>query len=109
MEPLKSKEENPNGLYRKYNITRTDGKPIPENAEFFILRLDAGAELSHMNASLKAMEVYAKEIKKEIPSLSDDIIKRHFNHISNPLEHLSQNEAFKEHMKRRDADIKNGK
>jgi hypothetical protein len=31
------------GLYQKYNVTKTDGSPVDPNARYFVLRLDTDA------------------------------------------------------------------
>lgn len=39
------------GLYDKYNITKTNGEPIDENSEYFVLRLDdGGSDKIHIEA-----------------------------------------------------------
>lgn len=70
---FKSKENNPDGLYQKYFIQKTNGKPVDSNAEYFVLRLDKDGEKNHVNACLKALKVYASEIEQYIPKLSADL------------------------------------
>ena len=42
------------GLYKKYEIKRTDGKEIPKDAEFFVLRMDGNDK-----AAREALAYYA--------------------------------------------------
>ena len=75
---LLTKEENPDGLYQKYIISKTNGKPIDKNAEYFILRLDSGGnDKKHIEACRKAVLAYANEIKEHLPKLSEDLIARY--------------------------------
>lgn len=73
---LPSKEENPEGLYGKYTILKSDGTPIPEEQEFFVLRLDEWCEPNHLKACREAVLKYAEEIHSYLPKLSEDIQKR---------------------------------
>ena len=52
---MKTQEENPNGLYYRYNISKVSGEPVDENAEYFVLRLDKnGSDPKHIAACRKA-------------------------------------------------------
>ena len=74
---LKSKKENPNGLYNKYVISRTDGTPInPENV-YFILKLEGEGDSIHIEACRKAVLKYADEIELHIPLLAKDLRERY--------------------------------
>jgi hypothetical protein len=55
------------GLYGKYIIQKSNGKPIDEKAQYFILRYD---KCSH---SRKALEAYCESISKENPMLANDL------------------------------------
>lgn len=46
----------------KYQLTRTDGKPIPVTARFFILRLDAHGK-PETRAARAAVLHYASEVR----------------------------------------------
>lgn len=71
---FKTEEENPDGLYFKYNISKVDGKPIDKGAEYFVLRLDwGGGDSIHINACRKAVLKYADEIESHIPKLAKDL------------------------------------
>lgn len=63
------------GLLRKYNISKTNGEPIDEGAEYFILRLDdGGSDLIHGDACRQAVLTYAYAIRNHLPKLADDLI-----------------------------------
>lgn len=69
-----SKEENPNGLHIRYNITKADGTPVDPNAEYFVLRLDyGGKDENHIRACRVAINAYSLAIQTHIPKLADDI------------------------------------
>jgi hypothetical protein len=57
------------GLYEKYRITRTDGEPIPDEARFFVLRLDRQTD----SAERAALRVYAEACKLRRPDLAEDL------------------------------------
>lgn len=46
-------------LYRKYNITKTNGKPIDPDAQYFVLRIDTRP------AARVALLVYAEQVEKD--------------------------------------------
>ena len=78
MKKIPTQQENPNGLYLRYNVTKTNGEPVDEKAEYFVLRLDEGGDdIKHIKACRKAIRVYAKKIKKHLPQLSKDLLKRY--------------------------------
>ena len=55
------------GLYSKYYISKANGNPIEDGAEYFVLRAD-----SDMHAR-KALKAYADSVKEDNPSLAFDI------------------------------------
>lgn len=66
------------GLYNKYNITKTNGEPLDENSEYFVLRLDyGGSDRTHIDACRLAIVTYAAEIKYHLPELYKDIMERY--------------------------------
>lgn len=70
--------ENPSGLHRRYFIQKADGSPVSPEAEYFVLRLDSGCkDARHRDACLKAILVYAAEIKDHMPELAKDIRSRY--------------------------------
>ena len=78
MKKIPTQQENPEGLHLRYIITKTDGEPIDENAEYFVLRLDDGGDdIKHIKACRKAIKVYAKKIKKHLPELSKELLSRY--------------------------------
>lgn len=77
MNKLKSKEENPDGLYSKYCISKVDKTPInPENI-YFILKLEGEGDSIHMEACREAILTYANKIKTHMPKLAQDIQERY--------------------------------
>jgi len=78
MKKIPTQEENPKGLYLRYNVTKTDGEPVGDDAEYFVLRLDEGGDdIKHIKACRKAIRVYAKKIKNHLPQLSQDLLERY--------------------------------
>lgn len=72
-----SKKET-SGIIGKYEIRRLDGKPIPKEAEFFVLRLDGGSSDEHHNkACRKAILAYAQAIQSHLMELARDIYRRY--------------------------------
>ena len=68
---------NSKGLYKKYNITKTNGQSIDDKAEYFVLRLDNNGEVNHVNSCKKAILTYADSIKEFLPELSNDLINKY--------------------------------
>lgn len=78
MNNFPTQEENPDGLHGRYIVFKTNGEPVDEDAEYFILRLDKnGSDPNHISACRKAILTYAEEIKNYIPKLYDDLIERY--------------------------------
>lgn len=64
------------GLYGKYILKKTNGKPIDPDARYFILRYDDfQKDENHRHASLVALQAYANEIEAHIPELAKDLLK----------------------------------
>lgn len=75
---IPSKDENPNGLHGRYQITKADGTPVDEGAEYFVLRLDSGgSDPAHIAACRKAAMSYADEIEAHLPQLAADLRERY--------------------------------
>lgn len=75
---LPSEQENPNGLHNRYYVSKVNGEPVDEFAEYFILRLDGGGDDPiHIAACRKAILTYAENIKEHLPQLSTDLIERY--------------------------------
>jgi len=71
-------EENPKGLYHKYDISKTNGEPIDEGAEYFVLRLDEnGSDPEHIYACRQAVITYAIAIRNHLPELAKDLLKKY--------------------------------
>lgn len=52
---IPSKDENPTILHGRYHITKMDGTPVDEGAEYFVLRLDEnGCDQANISAYRKA-------------------------------------------------------
>ena len=75
---IPTREENPNGLHLRYIVNKTDGQPVDEDAEYFVLRLDKnGSDPKHIEACRKAIITYAVTIEPHLPELSKDLIERY--------------------------------
>lgn len=75
---IHSKNDNPNGLHIRYHITKADGSPVDEMAEYFVLRLDnGGSDPAHIAACRKAVMTYADEIEPHIPQLATELRARY--------------------------------
>jgi hypothetical protein len=74
---LKTKEENPNGLHRKYKISKADGTPVNPNNVYFLLKLEGEGDPIHIEACRKAVLKYADEIEQHIPQLAKDLREKY--------------------------------
>lgn len=75
---IPSKDQNPQGLHGRYRITKIDGSPVDEGAEYFVLRLDPGCgDPAHAAACRKAVMAYAAEIEPHLPHLAADLKARY--------------------------------
>ena len=78
MNKIPTQQENPKGLHLHYCILKANGDRVEENSEYFVLRLDEGGDdIIHIAACRKAVRKYAKEIKKHLPELSQDLLERY--------------------------------
>lgn len=68
---IPSIDDNPEGLHKKYIITKLDGSPAP--GEYFVLRLDSEGDPDHVHASTQAIRTYARNIRHTLPKLAEDI------------------------------------
>lgn len=76
--PLPNRDENPDGLHGRYIISKSDGSPVDDNAEYFVLRLDSGgSDQLHIDACRLAILAYAQAIENHLPQLAGDIRKRY--------------------------------
>ena len=75
---MKTQQENTNGLYNRYIVSKASGEPVDDVAEYFVLRLDEyGDDPEHIAACRKAIMTYAEEIKDHLPQLSADLIEKY--------------------------------
>jgi len=75
---MKTEQENPNGLHRKYIVTKANGEPVDPRAEYFLLRTDKYAkDQMHVAACIKALLVYADEIEPHLPQLAKELREKH--------------------------------
>ncbi len=75
---IPTKEENPKGLHQRYIVSKADGTPTDESAEYFVLRLDDfGKDKGHINCCRIAIRAYAEAIEFHLPELSQDLIDRY--------------------------------
>lgn len=73
------------GLYPRYHITKTSGKPVDSHAEYFVLRLDEeGGDPEHVQACRAAIITYAKRIKNTIPHLARDLMEKYDKWTTEP-------------------------
>lgn len=63
------------GLADKYLITKADGTPVDKNFYGFVLRLDPDGDPAFVNASIKALEVFAFNIRDANPHLAEDLFE----------------------------------
>ena len=94
--PLPSIKENLTGLHQRFVIRKVTGvkdvknkfgdiigerlvtKPVDDNAEYFVLRLDLnGKDSNHIAACRKAIHTYADAIEPTIPKLAKDLRERY--------------------------------
>uniref|UniRef100_A0A6M3JGF9 Uncharacterized protein n=1 Tax=viral metagenome TaxID=1070528 RepID=A0A6M3JGF9_9ZZZZ len=61
------------GLYRKYIVTKTSGKPLVDGWDGIILRIDGGRYVEACRAGATA---FAEAVKEENPKLYKDIKAR---------------------------------
>lgn len=73
-EELKSK-----GLLNKYIISKANGQPIDEGAEYFVLRLDMKRchDPEHVKACRRAVLTYATEIRNHLPLLAQELMEKY--------------------------------
>ncbi len=67
------KKDRERGLYGKYILYKADGSPVDPDARYFVLRLDEKGEPNHVQASRRAVELYAYEIEDSHRQLSRNL------------------------------------
>lgn len=104
MKNIKSQIDNPHGLHRRYHIQKVVVeknplfsatakvsqvinnhdpyievfKPIDEEAEYFVLRLDyGGKDENHITACRMAIMAYANAIRPYIPKLAQELLEKY--------------------------------
>jgi hypothetical protein len=95
IEPLRGhdagKPNTEQGLYRKYDVRRTDGSDAPggkhHGCDYFVL------DVSHDQAARAALAAYAGAIKATHPQLADDMCDRYDLRTSTPLSGSPQGEG----------------
>jgi len=58
------------GLYQKYIVTKTSGKPVDPKARFVVLRVDDGQYVHSCRAGVAA---FAEAVREHNPVLADDL------------------------------------
>ena len=90
------KEDNPNGLHKRYYIQKYVGKKyvghdffnqalyepifedVDDDAEYFVMRLDTGgSDAQHIKACRIGINAYADAIANHLPELSRDLKERY--------------------------------
>jgi hypothetical protein len=61
------------GLYNKYIVTKTSGKPLNPNFECLVLRIDGG---QYMNACRVGVAAFAEAVRPLNRTLARDIRRR---------------------------------
>jgi hypothetical protein len=75
---IPKQSDNPEGLHKHYFITKYDGSPVDDDAEYLVLRLDTGGkDRAHVNAGRLGALAYAVAIQPHLPQLAQDIIDRY--------------------------------
>ena len=94
MPNIPTQTENPKGLHARYYIQKIvpvpqefmglpdddklELKPVDENAEYFVMRLDTGgSDLKHIAACRIGINAYADAIYPHLPELSNDLKTRY--------------------------------
>jgi hypothetical protein len=68
---IPGKDQNPDGLHQRYNVTKADGSPTDPNAVYFVLRLDSGgSDPKHIAACRQAARVYARHALYHLPQVA---------------------------------------
>jgi hypothetical protein len=66
------------GILNKYRVSRADGTPVDEGAEYFVLRLDAGGkDRRHVAACRAAVVEYANRVADHLPALSAELLDKY--------------------------------
>lgn len=61
---IPDKKDNPNGLHRRYVISKSSGEPIDPRAIYFVLRIDEhGDDPQHIEACRAAAAAYADYVQ----------------------------------------------
>jgi hypothetical protein len=63
-----SEQDKSKGLYDKYNVSRADGKPLEEDARYFVLRYDGDRRWAR-----HALRAYVRNIRDDFPKLADEL------------------------------------
>lgn len=78
MSAIPAISDNPNGLHRRYNVTKANGEPTDPMATYFVLRLDHfGRDGAHIAASRAAALAYVEYVKsndaKHLERMADEL------------------------------------
>jgi len=71
------KQINKKGLFQKYILTRTDGKPIDPEDEYFVLKVKGKGNSVRIEACRRAVITYAMNISPFLPQLSTDLLNKY--------------------------------
>ena len=61
------------GLYQKYIITKTSGKPLADGFYAIVLRIDGGR---YVRACREGVKAFANAVREENPTLAKDLDKK---------------------------------
>lgn len=73
---LKDKNENPDGLHRRYNVRYANGDHTDPRAIYFVLRLDEfGDDPLHIEACRKAALTWVYNAPPHLAQVAEDLLK----------------------------------
>jgi hypothetical protein len=71
---IPSKADNPDGLHRRYNVTKADGSPTDPKAVYFVLRLDwGGSDHGHIAACREAARAYFRAAPPHLKQMAVEL------------------------------------
>ena len=75
------------GLWGKYIISKTSGKPLDPNFYAIVLRIDGGR---YLKACRAGVEAFAYTVREENPRLANDIEEKLFELSLDQLERIAK-------------------
>lgn len=85
------------GLYKKFEVSRSDGEELPPNATFLVLRLDEHGDHEETMAARSAAKFYARQVNN--PTMLKDLATKYPPNSSNlPYRMISAKELVEAHQ-----------